>query len=216
MKSSLQSSRGLKTFQSRDFLNGIKGWEDLHLEFWCQTDWDIFLFLPSTSSLCSTERISFGTEIWRGYYYYSHHPHNPAPLSPGTRSPRRPAPRCPWWPDCSLLYASQCWPASRPRWRCGRWPGRWSLAARRCAGHLKYFHQVCSEVWQEWGWTYRGVGPNSETWQFLPWLCWWLLAGSEWPGRWRGCWWSRGSLPSNSRRRVKNQIRMIRVIIEKE
>ena len=33
MESSLQSSRGLKTFQSRDFLNGIKGWEDLHLEF---------------------------------------------------------------------------------------------------------------------------------------------------------------------------------------
>ena len=76
MESSLQSSRGLKTFQSRDFLNGIKGWEDLHLEFSCQTDWDIFLFLPSTSSLCSTERISFGTEIWKGYYYYHHH-HNP-------------------------------------------------------------------------------------------------------------------------------------------
>ena len=96
MESSLQSSRGLKTFQSRDFLNGIKGWEDLHLEFWCQTDWDIFLFLPSTSSLCSTERISFGTEIWKGYYIIIiiiltivHW------LSPGTRSPRHPAPRYP-------------------------------------------------------------------------------------------------------------------------
>ena len=147
MESSLQSSRGLKTFQSRDFLNGIKGWEDLHLEFWCQTHWDIFPFLPSTSSLCSTERISFGTEIWRGYYYYSHHPHNPAPLSPDTRSPRRPAPRCPWWPDCSLLYASQCWPSSRRRWQCGLWPGRWSLAARQCAGRLKDFYQLWGLIW---------------------------------------------------------------------